>query len=89
MVRIKALKVLSDFLVEFIFTDSSTRVIDLDPYLIGPIFDELRDDPSLFRAAFVDTQLRTIVWPNGADIDPDVLYLQLTPVAWESRAGSA
>jgi len=31
-------------------------------------------DRSLFMAVRVDPECGTIVWPNGADMDPDVLY---------------
>jgi len=37
------------------------------------IFAPLRD-PKLFAAVEVDRELGTIRWPNGADLDPDVLY---------------
>ena len=85
MVRVKALRHVRDFVVEFTFTDDSKRDIDLDKYLWGPIFQPLRDDPALFRRFKV--KYGTITWPNGADIDPDVLYLGLTPAAWETPAG--
>jgi hypothetical protein len=39
------------------------------------------NDPAVFRSVRVDPQLGTIVWPNGADIDPDVHYRGLKP-AW-------
>ena len=63
------------------FTDESKRVIDLDVYLNGPVFEPIRSDPELFRSVRVDEEAGTIVWPNGADLDPDVLYLGLKP-AW-------
>jgi hypothetical protein len=35
-------------------------------------------DPSFFAQAKVDGELGTIVWPNGADLCPDVLHSRLT-----------
>lgn len=83
MVRIRSIVPLDGFRVRLGFTDNTERVVDLEPYLRGPVFEPLREDPELFRAARVDPELGTIVWPNGADICPDVLYESLTPAAWE------
>lgn len=74
MVRISGVTPRSGFEVELRFTDGSTRLVDLEPLLRGPIFDPVRRDAELFRAVRVDPELGTIVWPNGADLDPDVLY---------------
>ena len=74
-----------DYVVEFTFGDGSVRQIDLERYLWGPAFEKVRD-PEYFRRFKIDRESRTIVWPNGADIDPDVLYLGLTPAAWQTRA---
>ena len=35
-------------------------------------------EPGRFAEVHVDPTLGTIVWPNGADLDPDVLYAALT-----------
>jgi hypothetical protein len=92
MVRIRGVETLSDFRVRLSLTDGSTREIDLGPYLNGPVFEPVRSDPAFFRSVRVDEELGTIVWPNGADIDPDVLVLGRSPAAFEaassgSRAG--
>ncbi len=55
-----------------LFGDGTVRVVDLEPLLNGPIFDELAADGE-FQKLYVDPELRTIVWPNGADLDPDVV----------------
>jgi hypothetical protein len=85
LVRICAVTPLDGFTVRLAFTDGSERVVDLTPYLRGPIFEPLVSDPARFRAVRVDPQLGTIVWPNGADIDPDVLYHGRVPAAWEAE----
>lgn len=81
LVRIQSVKPLGDFVVELKFTDGTNREIDLEPFLRGQIFEALRNNPQAFRAVKVDERAGTIVWENGADIDPDVLYHDLKP-AW-------
>jgi hypothetical protein len=85
MVRIRTVRPSSGFTVELGLSDGTTRTVDLDPYLTGPIFEPLRRDPALFGAVRVDEALGTIVWPNGADLDPDVLVHGLRPAAWGDR----
>lgn len=84
MVRIRSVESLEKFRVRLEFTDGTQKEVDLEPYLHGPIFEPIRNDPLVFRSVRVDRQLGTIVWDNGADIDPDVLYKGLTP-AWMER----
>lgn len=42
------------------------------------IFSEI-SDPEVFTKVRVDEDLGTICWPNGANLDPDVLYSRLKP----------
>lgn len=81
LVRVREVEPLDGFKVNLTFTDGSSKVIDLDRFLRGPVFEPMRKDPELFRAVRVDEEAGTIVWPNAGDIDPDVLYLGLKP-AW-------
>src|SRR3972149_908749 len=85
-VRIRAVEPLQDFRVRLEFTDGTTKEIDLERYLHGPIFEPIRNDPKMFRSVKVDPRMGTLVWDNGADIDPDVLYKDLTPAWMESGA---
>jgi len=81
LVRIKEVEALDGFKVRLTFTDESSKVIDLDTFLRGPVFEPIRASRDLFRSVSVDDEAGTIVWPNGADLDPDVLYHGLKP-AW-------
>jgi len=74
MVRVRSVKPLDGFRLHVGFTDGSERIIDVERYLHGPIFDPIRGSRELFEAVSVDPELGVVVWPNGADIDPDVLY---------------
>ncbi len=81
LVRIKSVETLKDFIVLLEFTDGTKREVDLEPFLHGKIFESLRNNRSAFCAVKIDERMGTIVWENGADIDPDVLYHNLRP-AW-------
>ena len=83
MVRVQKVTPLDGFTLRLEFTDGSARTLDMEPYLKGPIFEPLRRDIALFRSVRVDEELGTIVWPNGADVCPDVLVHGRTPVALE------
>jgi len=72
--RITAVTPLEGFVLRLEFDDGTTRDVDLEDDLWGPVFEPLREDPDLFRLVHVDQELGTIVWPNGADLDPDVLH---------------
>jgi Protein of unknown function (DUF2442) len=72
--RIHSVELLGGFVLRLTFDDGTIREIDLEAELWGPVFEPLRDDPQLFRQVRVDEELGTIVWPNGADLDPDVLH---------------
>ena len=85
LVRIQSVKALRDFVVLVGFTDGTRREIDLEPYLRGKVFENIRQNPSAFQALKVDRRMGTIVWENGADIDPDVLYHGLKPVWAEDK----
>jgi len=43
----------------------------------GGVFGPL-ENPEFFRQVRFDGELGTIVWPNGADFCPDVLYDRVT-----------
>jgi hypothetical protein len=56
------------------FEDGVEGEIDLSTVVpFEGIFSPLRD-PTTFAAVRVSPELGTICWPNGADLDPDVLY---------------
>ena len=81
MVRVTSVEVSEGFELLLGFTNGERKVIDVEWLLHGPIFDPIREDPEFFRTVRVDEECGTVVWPNGADIDPDVLYGSYLP-AW-------
>lgn len=71
--RIAEFTLTGDYVIRVQFDDGAVQVIDFEPILYGPIFGALRD-PTLFNEAQLDPDFGALVWPNGADIDPMVLY---------------
>jgi hypothetical protein len=84
--RIQSVELQGGFAVRLGLTDGSTKTVDLEQYLRGPIFEAIRSNPAEFARVRVDQRAGTIVWPNGADIDPDVLCQGLTPCWSDEQA---
>jgi hypothetical protein len=75
---IVAAEPLSDYRLHLRFEDGVEGAVDLAPQLsFQGVFEPLRD-PSYFAQVRVDSELGTVAWPNGADLDPDVLYGRIT-----------
>jgi len=73
LIRVQSAEPLDARRIRVVFTNGEQREIDLTPYIdTGPIFELVRTNPSFFQSVAVDGG--TLTWPNGADIDPDVLY---------------
>ena len=55
------------------FADGTKQTIHFLPMLAGGIYRPLRD-LNLFNQVSIDTEVHTLVWPNGADFDPATLH---------------
>ena len=73
--RITEARVHAPYIVELQFTDGTSGVVDLARWIVDArgVFAALQD-PAFFEQVTVDREAGTIVWPNGADLDPDILY---------------
>ena len=61
------------------FDDGESREADVATLTsFDGVFAPLRDE-SYFRQVRVNSDVGTIVWPNGADLCPDVLYQRSVP----------
>ena len=54
------------------FSDGAAGPVDLGAELDGIVFEPLRD-PAYFARAVLNSDLRTVAWPNGADFAPEFL----------------
>ena len=57
------------------FADGLHGIVDVDQIVheYKGVFAPLLNDP-FFHRVTVNSELGTVVWPNGADLCPDVLY---------------
>jgi Protein of unknown function (DUF2442) len=70
---VTAVEILKPYTLRVGFDDGTCQVIDFGPVLEGELLGPLRD-LSLFEQVEIDPEIRTLVWPNGADFDPATLH---------------
>jgi len=71
--EVTSAKWVKDYLLEITFSNSRKARLNLKKFLGQGVFKELLEIKK-FKQFKVDTELGTIVWSNGADIAPEVLY---------------
>jgi hypothetical protein len=70
------------------FADGLTAEIDVLDRMGGPVFDHARTQAG-FACVTVDPETGTVVWPGGADLAPDTLYIRARTGAWPDRSVAA
>ena len=76
--KLREAKYLHDYRIWLKFADGVEGEIDLENELWGEVFEPLKDKDR-FEEFVLDKELKTIVWPNGADFAPEFLYQKLRP----------
>ena len=71
LLRIREVIPVEGFRLRLTLTDGSIVERDITDLLMGPMFETIRKDAVAFRQVKVESG--TVVWPNGADLCPDVL----------------
>jgi uncharacterized membrane protein YeaQ/YmgE (transglycosylase-associated protein family) len=71
--EVTGFKLLPPDAIEVQFDDGMSQKINLDGVLEGPLYGPLKN-PALFAKVKLDPETRNLVWPNGADFDPEILH---------------
>ena len=71
--RVVSFLLTSSYRVTVSFDDGTEQTIDFEPVLAGMLYGPLRD-LSVFHRVRIDPEVHTLVWPNGADFDPETLH---------------
>lgn len=77
--RVTNVRHVKDYELEVCFSDGTVAELDFRNRIIGRggVFQPL-EDVDFFAQVAVDSEAGTLVWPNGVDFCPDVLYADAT-----------
>ncbi len=77
--RVVGVRHLKDYELQFSFSDGTVANLDLRARIAGRggVFEPLQR-VEFFAQVCVDPEAGTLVWPNGVDLCPDVLYAEAT-----------
>jgi hypothetical protein len=71
--KVTSFEIAGSYRLKVFFDDGLSRIIDFLPILAGPLYGALLDR-NLFAKVRIDPEIPTLVWPNGADFDPETLH---------------
>ena len=71
--NVTSFRIVAPFTLAVTFDDGLVREIDFQPVLAGPLFGPLAE-LKMFNQVQLDPEVKTLVWPNGADFDPETLH---------------
>ena len=71
--RVEHFEIVGPYTLAIRFDDDTEQRIDFRPVLEGDMFAPLQD-LNVFNAVAFEPTFGTLMWPNGADFDPETLY---------------
>src|SRR2546423_4591059 len=71
--RVTRFEIVAPYTLMIGFDDGLSQTIDFQPVLAGQLFGPLLDLDQ-FNQVRLDEEVHTLVWPNGADFDPETLH---------------
>jgi hypothetical protein len=71
--RVRSFEIIGSYTLRVHFDDRTDQIINFEPVLAGELYGPLRN-LSLFQQVWIDPEVHTLVWPNGADFDPAILH---------------
>ena len=85
--KVTKFKIVGPRSLQVTFDDRSSQTIDFSPALQGRLYGALKKE-DLFRQVAIDPEVHTLVWPNGADFDPETLH-DWPRTSWGSQASTS
>lgn len=70
------------------FSDGAEGMVDLSDLVGRGVFAAWRD-PTVWNAVRIDPHSRTVSWPGDLDLDPDLLYTDITGKALPGAEAAA
>ena len=71
--RVLSFEILAPYTLRVAFDDDTSQKIDFRPVLKGELYGPLCD-LNVFNQVKIDPEVKTLIWPNGADFDPATLH---------------
>jgi hypothetical protein len=81
---ITAVTVVEHGTLRLTFADGLSAQLNVLDRMHGPVFAQART-PDGFAKVTVDAETGTVVWPGGADLAPDTLYVRARTGAWPDQ----
>jgi hypothetical protein len=77
--RVTAARHVREYVLELTFADGERGEVDFTDMFVGSEgLPGEPEDPEMFRGFRVDDEAGTVVWPNGVDVCPVLLYSKVT-----------
>jgi hypothetical protein len=71
--RVRFFEIVGAYTFRVGFDDGTEQAIDFRPVLAGELYGPFRN-LEVFNQVRIDPDVEALVWPNGADFDPDALH---------------